>query len=216
MTWNELIEIEMNKEYFKELETFIKNERKITAVFPSEDCVYKAFDLSPFEDVKVVILGQDPYHQPGQAMGLSFSVPKDQKLPKSIINIFKELKEDLGIENSHGDLSSWALQGVFLLNTLLTVEKGKPLSHSKKGWETFSDVVLKMLGEREIPIVFILWGKEAQKKKHLIMNHHLIIESSHPSPLGAYRGFWGSKPFSRANKFLVSNGLQPIDWRNYV
>ena len=163
--------------------------------------------------MKVVILGQDPYHQPGQAMGLSFSVPKDFKKPPSLVNIFKEMNQDIGIMNTSGDLRSWAKQGVFLLNALLTVREGEPASHRGKGWEQFTDQTIIELSNRDKPVIFILWGKWAQSKSKLIQSHHYIIESAHPSPLGAYRGFWDSKPFSKVNQILESLGENPIDWR---
>ncbi|CAM4146015.1 uracil-DNA glycosylase [Erysipelothrix inopinata] len=212
MKWSELIESEREKNYFKDLERYVSEERNEYTVYPSDDKVYQAFDYVEYEDVKVVILGQDPYHQPGQAMGLSFSVQSDQPLPKSLINIYKELKDDVGVTKDNGDLSGWAKQGVFLLNTLLTVRESEPLSHQKKGWESFTDTVIKVLGKREAPMVFILWGKKAQEKKVYIEPQHLIIESAHPSPLGAYRGFWKSKPFSKTNEFLIEKGMKPIDW----
>lgn len=212
MKWSELIESEREKKYFKDLERYVSEERNEYTVYPSVDKVYQAFDYVEYEDVKVVILGQDPYHQPNQAMGLSFSVQPEQPLPKSLINIYKELKDDVGVTKDNGDLSGWAKQGVFLLNTLLTVRESEPLSHHKKGWETFTDTVIEVLGKRERPMVFILWGKKAQEKKIYIEPQHLIIESAHPSPLGAYRGFWKSKPFSKTNKFLIEKGMEPIDW----
>lgn len=212
MKWSELIESEREKNYFKDLERYVSEERNEYTVYPSDDKVYLAFDYVEYEDVKVVILGQDPYHQPCQAMGLSFSVQPDQPLPKSLINIYKELKDDVGVTKDNGDLSGWAKQGVFLLNTLLTVRESEPLSHQKKGWESFTDTVIEVLGKREAPMVFILWGKKAQEKKVYIEPQHLIIESAHPSPLGAYRGFWKSKPFSKTNEFLIEKGMKPIDW----
>lgn len=216
MNWKTLIEQESAKEYYQNLQETLKNRRITQSIYPSEEDVFKAFEYTPYSDVKVVIVGQDPYHQPGQAMGLSFSVPKDWPLPKSLINIFKELDDDLGIHNTHGDLSSWAQQGVLLLNTILTVEDSKPLSHKNIRWEIFTDRVLSELGKREKPIVFVLWGKKAQDKKQLIGNHHYFIESSHPSPLGAYRGFIGSHPFSKINDYLIETGQSPINWSNHV
>ncbi|MEG0326987.1 MAG: uracil-DNA glycosylase [Erysipelothrix sp.] len=213
MKWSELIESERKKEYFKDLERYVSEQRNEYTVYPSDDKIYQAFDYVEFEDVKVVILGQDPYHQPDQAMGLSFSVQPEQPLPKSLINIYKELKDDVDVTKNNGDLSGWAKQGVFLLNTLLTVRESEPLSHQKKGWESFTDTVIEELGKREKPMVFILWGKKAQEKKIYIEPQHFIIESAHPSPLGAYRGFWKSKPFSKTNEFLIEKGMEPIDWR---
>lgn len=214
--WKSLIKRESEKEYFQALQKTIEERRQVAKVYPDPQDVFNAFQYTAYDDVKVVIIGQDPYHQPGQAMGLSFSVPKTMKMPPSLMNIFKELKSDCGIENDHGDLSSWAKQGVFLINTILTVEEGKPMSHQNLGWERFTDEVLKTLSERERPMVFILWGNHARSKKKMIASHHLILESSHPSPLGAYRSFWGSKPFSKTNEFLLSTGQTPIDWRNDV
>lgn len=216
MDWTIFFEQESKKQYYIDLMDSITKLRLNSIVYPREDEVFKAFDLVAFKDVKVVILGQDPYHQVGQAMGLSFSVNKGVKLPKSLFNIYKELYNDLGINNTDGDLTGWANQGVLLLNSLLTVEDSKPLSHKKMGWEILTDRVIEELGNRSDPVVFILWGNNAKKKRKLIKNHHFFIESSHPSPLGAYRGFVGSKPFSKANDYLKKRGKKPIDWRNYV
>ena len=213
--WKLLIEQERKKDYFKSLMKFLSQERKTKKIYPEEENVFNAYYLVPYDKVKVMILGQDPYHQKGQAMGLSFSVPQNVKPPKSLINIFKELKDDLGLENTSGDLTSWAHEGVFLLNAVLTVEDSSPASHAKKGWETFTDATISYLSLREEPIVFILWGKFAQTKIPLIASHHHVISSPHPSPLGAYRGFWGSKPFSRTNDFLIKNSIKPIDWSTH-
>lgn len=212
MNWEQLFNEEMKKEYFKMLERKIEDERKAFTIYPPKDLVYTAFEYTKFEDVKVVILGQDPYHQPGQAMGMSFSVFKDQKLPKSLVNIYKELESDLGIKNEHGDLSAWTKQGVLLLNTLLTVREGEPMSHGQLGWEQFTDRVISELGCRQEPIIFVLWGKKAQAKKSLVKDHHQFIESSHPSPLGAYRGFIGSRPFSKINALLYERNQKEINW----
>lgn len=177
--------------------------------FPPKEQLFNAFHLAPYPSVKVVIIGQDPYHGEGEANGLAFSVNSGIRIPPSLRNIFKELKSDLGIARTNTDLSDWAQQGVLLLNTTLTVTKDKPLSHENFGWEKFTDFVIQKIALKETPVVFILWGKYAQKKKLLIpQKHHLIIESAHPSPLGAHRGFWDSKPFSKANAFLE----QPIQW----
>ncbi len=177
--------------------------------FPPKNMIFRAFELTSFEQVKVVIIGQDPYHGVGEANGLAFSVSQGIKMPPSLRNVFKELKEDLGIERSNTDLTDWAKQGVLLLNTTLTVAKDEPLSHAGFDWEKFTNVVIQKIAAQPKPIVFILWGKHAQKKKLLIpQKHHLIIESAHPSPLGAYRGFFGSKPFSKVNDFLSNN----IQW----
>lgn len=213
MTWTDFIIKESHKDYYKSLMKFVADERLKHTIYPESDDVFNAYQACEFKDVKVVILGQDPYHQPGQAMGLSFSVPKEFKKPPSLVNIFKEMNNDLGILNSSGDLSTWATQGVFLLNALLTVREGEPASHKNKGWETFTDNTIIELSNRRHPVVFILWGKWAQSKANLIADHHYIIESAHPSPLGAYRGFWDSKPFSKANNFLEAMGDKPIDWR---
>lgn len=215
MTWNDFINNERSKPYFELLMDFVRDEREKYNIYPAEDDTFNAYQASSYEDVKVVILGQDPYHQPGQAMGLSFSVPKGFKNPPSLVNIFKELETDVGISNTSGDLSSWARQGVFLLNALLSVREGEPASHKNQGWETFTDASISFLSQRQSPLVFILWGKWAQSKKGLIADHHYVLESAHPSPLGAYRGFWDSKPFSKTNQILVDNGYEPIDWSTY-
>lgn len=209
--WNKLFEEESKKSYYKELMNYINEERKEYDIYPPEDQMYNAFECA-YEDVRVVILGQDPYHQKGQAMGMSFSVAPGFPLPKSLINIYKELKNDLGVDRRTGDLSAWRDQGVFLLNALLTVRDSQPASHKNKGWEVFTDRVITYLSERQEPIVFILWGRWAESKKKLIADHHHCIISAHPSPLGAYRGFWDSKPFSRANSYLVEDGFEAIDW----
>lgn len=211
-TWRDIILEEAENPYYQKLKQFVQQERSRKTIYPPRESLFRAFNTTPFEDVKVVILGQDPYHQPGQAMGLSFSVPKQQAIPKSLINIYNELYADLGIRNSHGDLSAWAKQGVLLLNTVLTVEANKPLSHKDKGWEQFTDTIIKHLSDRKQPLVFVLWGRKAQEKIPMIASHHLIIQSSHPSPLGAHRGFIGSRPFSKINKQLEAWGYQPIDW----
>lgn len=211
-SWNELIKVEMGKEYFKNIMAFLNVEYNRTTVFPPREDIMKAFLLTPLDKVKVVILGQDPYHEEGQAMGLSFSVHKDKPLPKSLINIYKELYDDLGIIPAKtGDLTHWACQGVLLLNTILTVRKGDALSHNMIGWETFTNEVIKTLNEQKQKIVFILWGSYAISKKALLNNpNHLILTSPHPSPLSAYRGFFGSKPFSKTNKYLYPD---VIDWK---
>ena len=177
--------------------------------------IWEAFELTPYNKVKVVILGQDPYHGPDQAHGLSFSVQKGVKLPPSLVNIYKELQDDLGIPIAkHGDLTSWAKQGVFLLNTVLTVRSGEANSHRGKGWELLTDAVIRALNEREEPVVFILWGNASIAKKVFIdTTKHVVITSPHPSPLSSYRGFFGSKPFSKTNEALKSFGMEPIDWR---
>ena len=189
-----------------------KHQNKI--VYPHEGCIFRAFELTPFDDVKVVLLGQDPYHQPEQAEGLSFSVTNNLSPPPSLKNIFKELNNDLSIDRSgNNSLSAWARQGVLLLNASLTVEQSKPGSHSAIGWEHFTNLVISSLSRHKKFVIFVLWGKNAASKKRLIdTNRHLIIESSHPSPLAAYRGFFGSRPFSKINSALNSYGLEPIDW----
>ena len=210
--WRCLLEDEFEKKYFLELTQNVDSAYLNSVVYPARKNLFRAFELCAPENVKVVILGQDPYHEEGQAMGLSFSVHKNQPLPKSLINIYKELDDDLGIRPAKiGDLTPWAKQGVLLLNTILTVRKGDALSHNMIGWETFTNEVIKTLNEQNQKIVFILWGSYAISKKALLNNpHHLIITSPHPSPLSAYRGFFGSKPFSKTNKFLYPD---TIDWK---
>lgn len=208
--WKKLIKDEKEKDYFKDLEKKLNTSK--ARIYPPQEDVYKAYELCPYEKVKVVILGQDPYHQPHQAMGLSFSVRSGIKLPPSLINIFKELESDLGINKLTGDLSNWASQGVFLLNTYLTVEDSTPLAHKDWGWETFTDRTIQVLSEREKPMIFVLWGKNAQDKISLINDHHVILKAPHPSPLSAYRGFFGSKPFSQINDILTKWDEEPIDW----
>lgn len=214
-SWTAILEPLFLEKYWAELQSFIENERRSYTVFPPEELVFNAMKLTVFKDIKVVILGQDPYHNIGQAHGLSFSVPKGVKLPPSLKNIFAELATDVeGFKNpSSGDLSYWARQGVLLLNTIFTVRAHEAGSHQKKGWEKFTDQLIRKIDADLEHVVFILWGAHAQNKKKLINNHkHLIIESAHPSPLSVYRGFWGSKPFSQANNFLSSKGKDPIDW----
>lgn len=213
MTWNDFINQEEQKEYYKSLISFVKNEYASKICYPEYNNIFNAFNLTPLDNVKVVILGQDPYHEPNQAHGLSFSVKCD-KLPPSLKNIYKEMSSDLNCEvNQDGDLTYLAKQGVLLLNTVLTVEKGKAFSHSKKGWEIFTDNAIKLLNEQDKPIVFILWGSPSQKKTNLLTNSkHLIISSAHPSPLSSYRGFFGSKPFSKTNDFLKNNAISTIKW----
>jgi uracil-DNA glycosylase len=211
--WLDIINEESKKEYFNKLNRFIDEERKYKSIYPPLELVYSAFELTSFDNVKVIIIGQDPYHQSGVANGLSFSVNQKNKLPKSLNNIFKELKDDLGINNTNGNLRSWSRQGVFLLNTILTVEDGKALSHKNIGWEVFTKAIIESLNKDSKPKVFLLWGNQAQKYSQLISNkNHLIIASAHPSPLSAYNGFFGSKPFSKINKFLIKNNLSEINW----
>lgn len=214
MNWQDFIYTEAKKDYFIKLKDFVDMEYKTKQIYPPSNLVFEAFKNCEYDKVKVVIIGQDPYHQKGQAHGLSFSVNKGVKIPKSLINIYKELYDDLGIkEAKHGYLMKWEKQGVFLLNSILTVEDSKPSSHANVGWEIFTDNAIKYLDNRKEPLVFILWGNFAKKKANLIKNkRHLIITSAHPSPLSAYNGFFNSKPFSKCNNFLIENGISPIDW----
>ncbi len=214
-SWSSLLSEEFEKPYFLKLSSFIEHAYDTKVVYPKKQDIYKCFDLVEYEDVKVVILGQDPYHQPNQAHGLAFSVLKGNTLPKSLVNIYKELEDDLNIKvSTNGNLESWALQGVLLLNTVLTVEESCANAHKSMGWEIFTDRVLMLLNDRKTPVVFVLWGKSAISKSSLITNtHHLILKSAHPSPLSAYRGFFKSKPFSKINDFLISHQIKPIDWK---
>lgn len=211
--WDEVLKDDLNQEYFKKLGTFVKNEYKTKICYPDYSNIFNALRYTDYDEVKVVILGQDPYHDFNQAHGLSFSVTDNVLRPPSLRNILKELENDLGIVKKGNDLTSWAKQGVLLLNSIMTVEKDKPLSHKDKGWEIFTDNIIRYLNNRDVPIVFILWGSYARSKKELITNpiHH-IIESVHPSPLSASRGFFGSKPFSKTNNYLKKDGLKPIEW----
>lgn len=212
--WDEILKSEYEKEYFGQLVEFIKKEYKEKTIYPHASHIFNALKITTYENIKVVILGQDPYHGEGEAHGLSFSVRKGNRLPPSLVNIFKELKSDLGISREEGDLTDWAEQGVLLLNTVLTVEKDKPNSHKGKGWEQFTDAIIKKVNEKDEPIVFVLWGNNAKEKKGLITNpKHLILESSHPSPFSYNRGFKGSKPFSKINKFLIANKIDEIKWK---
>lgn len=211
--WDIVLKDEYKKKYFESLGLFIKNEYKTKIVYPEYKNIFNALRYTDYNEVKVVILGQDPYHGPNEAHGLSFSVREGVMIPPSLRNIFKELYNDLGIKKNTTDLTCWAKQGVLLLNSVMTVIKDKPLSHKDKGWEIFTDKIIEILGNRKEPIVFILWGSFARNKKELISNkNHLIIESVHPSPLSASRGFFGSKPFSKTNTFLEKNGIKKIDW----
>ena len=214
-TWNEILAEEMQKDYYQELQAFVEKRRAEVRVFPEEKNVFNALELTPFESVKVVILGQDPYHGFGQAHGLSFSVQKGIPLPPSLKNIYKELQEDIGGElPTEGDLSHWAKQGVLLLNTVLTVEEGNANSHKGMGWERLTNRLIESLNELKHPVIFILWGKPAQDKEKLITNpNHVLLKAPHPSPLSAYRGFFGSKPFSRVNDILIQHGQTPIRWK---
>lgn len=211
--WSDMIESEMGRPYFNELATFIDEAYATSTVYPARQDIWNAFVYTKLKDVKCVILGQDPYHGPNQAHGLSFSVQDGVRFPPSLRNIFQELQDDIGCDMpTSGNLEKWARQGVLLLNTALTVEAGKAASHRGKGWETFTDAVIEELGKREEPIVFILWGNDAKKKQRLIGHHHTILTSVHPSPLSAHRGFFGSKPFSQVNTKLSEWGVEEIDW----
>ncbi|MDA3893217.1 MAG: uracil-DNA glycosylase [Salinivirgaceae bacterium] len=213
-TWKKKLHPEFEKEYFKNLMLFVKSEYQSKTIYPSEKNIFRAFNLCPFNKVKVVIIGQDPYHGPGQAHGLCFSVEDGAKFPPSLRNVFKEINNDLGnpvAESS--DLSRWAKQGVFLLNATLTVEAEKAGSHQKKGWETFTDAVIKTLGQQKENLVFILWGAYAQRKAEMIdKNKHLVLKSVHPSPLSAARGFFGNNHFSKANNYLELHKKTSINW----
>ena len=213
MLWNDLIQEELNKPYFKELVHFLKEEDKHKTILPPKDDRLSCFKLTPYDEVKVVIIGQDPYHNIGQAHGLAFSVEKGS-YPPSLKNIYKELVDDLSINYpTTGNLSSWAKQGVLLLNTVLTAVLHEPMSHQKKGWEEFTLEVVKKINLKNAPVVFILWGSQAIKFKAYLNNpNHLILTSVHPSPLSAHRGFFGSKPFSKTNQFLIKHQINPINW----
>lgn len=213
-SWLPLLETEFRQEYFQQLERFVDRRRKETRVFPDEQHVFRALELTPFEATRVVILGQDPYHDLGQAHGLAFSVRPGMAAPPSLKNIFRELVDDLDIQPPQsGDLTPWARQGVLLLNTVLTVEAKCAHSHQKRGWERFTDRVIELLGQRDRHTVFLLWGKPAQTKERLIdADRHTIVRSPHPSPLAAYRGFFGSRPFSQTNAALIQHRQPPIDW----
>ena len=212
--WDGMLAAEFEKEYYGKLLAFLAEEYETHRIYPPQPDVFNALRYSSYADTKVVIFGQDPYHQEGQAHGLCFSVNRGVKIPPSLLNIYKELKEDIGMEiPSHGCLSSWALQGVLLLNTVLTVRDSMPNSHKGRGWETFTDVIIRRLNEREKPIVFILWGANAKTKEKLITaKHHLILTGTHPSPLSAHTGFFGGAYFSRANRFLELENQEPINW----
>lgn len=213
-SWKEALQREFEQPYFAELAAFVKDEYKKGMVYPPPKQIFRAFDLTPFNNVKVVILGQDPYHGPGQANGLCFAVGESVPLPPSLQNIFKELQSDLGIPiQRSGDLERWAAQGVLLLNATLTVRARTAGSHQNKGWEQFTDVAIKALSEGREHLVFILWGNYAKAKgAHIDRSKHLVLESPHPSPFSASSGFFGSKPFSKTNEYLKKTGQQPIDW----
>ena len=214
-SWKAVLAEEFEKDYFSNLTKFVHEEYRTAQIFPPGRQIFAAFDATPFNDVKVVILGQDPYHGDGQAHGLSFSVKPGVKPPPSLVNIFKELHDDLGcFVPNNGCLKPWTEQGVLLLNTVLTVRAHQANSHRNMGWEQFTDKIIELLNEREKPIAFILWGAPARRKKKMITNpRHFIVESAHPSPLSAFNGFFGSRPFSKVNSFLESVGEKPIDWQ---
>ena len=213
-SWDKALAGEFDKSYYRELRLFLIEEYKSRVIYPDMHSIFNALKYTAYDEVKAVILGQDPYHEPGQAHGLCFSVQENVEKPPSLVNIFKELEADTGISPpGHGCLIGWAKQGVLLLNTVLTVRRGQANSHRGKGWETFTDRVIELLNEREKPVVFILWGANAKSKRSILTNPgHLIITGAHPSPLSAHNGFWGGKYFSKTNDFLMSMGETPIDW----
>ena len=213
--WDNLLKDEFQKDYYLRIREFLKKEYSEQTIYPNMHDIFNALKATPYNNVKVVILGQDPYHNPGQAHGMSFSVKEGIQPPPSLLNIYKEIESEFGIEmpKDYGYLQQWAEQGVLLLNTVLTVRENKPQSHKECGWEIFTDRIIELLNEREEPIVFLLWGSNAKSKKRLITNeNHLILEAVHPSPLSAYRGFFGCGHFKKANEFLSENGLSPISW----
>ena len=213
--WLDALQGEFRQPYYKKLFQTVNEEYRTRRIFPPADDIFNAFHLTPLRDVKVVILGQDPYHGEGQAHGLCFSVRPGVEIPPSLVNIYQELHDDLGCTiPNHGCLVKWAQQGVLLLNTVLTVRAHQANSHKEIGWEKFSDAAIRKVSEQDRPIVFILWGRPAQAKKSMLHNpKHLILEAPHPSPLSAYRGFFGSRPFSQANRFLEAQGIEPVDWQ---
>ena len=212
-SWANLLKDEFNKAYFKKLQDFLEEEYSRYTIYPKMDEIFNALNAVKFEDVKVVILGQDPYHEPNQAHGLAFSVLDGNALPPSLQNIYKEIEDDLGIKClQSGNLLRWAKQGVLLLNTTLTVRRGQANSHSEMGWKIFTNEIIKKLSQREKPLVFILWGSNAQSFAQEINPWHLVLKAPHPSPLSAYRGFFGCKHFSKTNEFLIQNNQSPIDW----
>ena len=213
-SWFELLKDEFEKDYFKSLQAFLNDEYSKYEIYPKEDKIFNALNHLPLDKIKVVIIGQDPYHEPGQAQGLSFSVPDGMIIPPSLVNIMKEIESDLGIScKKSGDLERWANQGVLLLNTVLTVRKGQANSHKDRGWEKLTRKIIEIVGKRKEPIAFLLWGSYAQSYQDLIGTQHLVLKAPHPSPLSAYRGFFGCKHFSKCNEFLIQNGLTPIDWK---
>lgn len=212
--WKQVLEDVLASPEFAELAAFVEEERREHTVYPSEEELFSAFRLTPYDEVKVLLLGQDPYHGPGQAHGLAFSVKPGVKPPPSLVNIFKELRSDLGVPKPRdGSLIPWARQGVLLLNAVLTVREGEPNAHEGHGWETFTDAVIQKVSDKPEPVVFILWGSYARRKEKLIdTTRHFVLKGPHPSPLSAKRGFFGSRPFSRTNEELVARGREPIDW----
>lgn len=212
--WQEALKDEFQKDYYKKLYVKVREEYQTQVIFPPAEDIFNAFHYTPLNEVKVVIFGQDPYHNVGQAHGLCFSVKKGVDIPPSLVNIYKELQEDIGCDiPNHGDLTAWAKQGVLMLNTVLTVRAHQANSHQGIGWEEFTNAAIRVLNEQDRPIVFILWGRPAQMKRRMLTNpKHLILEAPHPSPLSSYRGFFGSKPFSKTNAFLKANGVKGIDW----
>lgn len=216
-SWKEVLKDEFSKPYFQQIVTFLRSEKASgKTIYPPGPLIFNAFDATPFDKVSVVILGQDPYHGPGQAMGLSFSVPKGVKLPPSLVNIFKEIKSDIGIDMpfNNGDLTHWAQQGVLLLNAALTVRAGEAYSHAKYGWADFTNAVIQKISDENKNVVFLLWGKFAQEKQSLIdETRHHVLKAAHPSPLSAHAGFFGCKHFSKTNQLLMEDGLEPIDWK---
>ena len=212
--WASLLKDEFEKEYFKHLQFFLEEEYSTRTIYPEMENIFNALNVTKYEDVKVVIIGQDPYHEPNQAHGLAFSVQDGVEIPPSLVNIYKEIESDLGIKcQNTGNLLPWAKQGVLLLNTSLTVRRGQANSHRGKGWEIFTNEIIKLLSKREKPVVFLLWGSNAQAFAPQIADHHLILKAPHPSPLSAYRGFLGCKHFSKTNNFLISQNQTPIDWQ---
>lgn len=213
--WDEILADEFNSEYYQKLREFLDYEYAHYTVYPKAKDLYNALRITSYADTKVVIIGQDPYHEPHQAHGFCFSVLKGNKIPPSLVNIYKEIHDDLNLPiPSHGELTKWARQGVLLLNTVMTVREHRANSHANKGWEKLTDAIIIKLNQKETPVVFLLWGANARNKKKLISNpKHLILESVHPSPLSAYNGFFGNHHFSKTNDFLIKNGQKPIDWR---
>lgn len=216
-SWKKVLKDEFDKTYFQHIVTFLKTEKSLgKIIYPPGPLIFNAFNQTPFEDVKVVIIGQDPYHGAGQAHGLSFSVQNGVKPPPSLVNIFKEIRSDIGIEMPalYGNLTSWAVQGVLMLNAALTVRAGEPFSHAKIGWAEFTDAVIKTISDKKEGVIFLLWGKFAQEKQSLIdETKHFVLKSAHPSPFSADKGFFGCKHFSKINQLLVQHGVQPINWK---